>query len=61
MPQIQTQIDKNTRKFIFLKIENFRKTWWIRMLNTIKKLIRVNTKQKVNTNKLVVVEASLKR
>ena len=31
MPQIQTQIDKNTQKFIF------RKTWWLRMSKTLNK------------------------
>ena len=39
MPQIQTQIDKNTRKFRILKIfmhflSIFRKTWLLRMSKT---------------------------
>ena len=42
MPQIQTQIDKNTRKFIILKILGnflsiFRKTWWLKMSKTLNK------------------------
>ena len=39
MPQIQTQIDKNTRKFIILKIFCnfcfFRKTLWLIMSKTL--------------------------
>ena len=42
MPQIQTQTDENTRKFLILKILcnfclYFEKTWWLRMLKTFKK------------------------
>ena len=40
MPHIQTQTDKNTRKFIILKMQFlsiFRKTWWLRMSKTLNK------------------------
>ena len=42
MHQIQTQFDKNSRKFIILKnfmqfLSIFQKTWWLRMSKTLNK------------------------